>query len=98
MADVAPIYLHYAYAWAPDADRWRNLIRYVLPTIRHSTIPELSVGVASTQPGWIYQATPGDVVMTDSRRREKEKERKRAGRVKKRAAKTGWHTVKWREE
>jgi len=86
---------HYAHAYPPNLDHWRELIRYVLPAIKH-VIFEPALGVSTNQQSLIYQGDVGTTMSVGDQR-----ERKRKNRVtdnRKPRTPRGWATIKWRAE
>lgn len=76
--EVTPRYgWHHAYDWAPDLDRWRMLVRVVLPKTRHEPCSyDVRVGVSLGQPALMYHVSDGRI--GDHRNRKGEGKRKHA--------------------
>jgi len=72
-------------------DRWRKLIRYVLPATKH-VIHEMRIGVSTTQATMIYNGETGTIPSVGEIR--KRKNRVTDNRKKPRAPR-GWATIKW---
>jgi hypothetical protein len=51
--------MHYAYTYPPNPGHWRELIRYVLPRIKHTTRPVTAPGGSLSQPTMVYLGDAG---------------------------------------
>ena len=60
---------HHAFNWEPDLDRWRTLIRCVLPTIVHRQ-SVTAVGCSLSQPDMIYYQPEGTPTSVQAMRKK----------------------------